>query len=205
MAVATVVARYRELDGRDSMARASMWQGNAGTLYGNNVVYADPGLAIALTASKVKTTASAQYTIGGGIYTKAATDNFWTLGSATSATTVPTGGFQKYALLVDDTGAATVQEATFNSVSLATVSWANVAAAAKANPANPWAPLCTMLNNSACIFGILSVTNASGANFVPGTTLLSAAGITTAFRASIEPQLNPVLANERGLIVGISI
>jgi hypothetical protein len=204
MAVVNVLARFREVDGRDSMGRASIWQGNAGALFGNNAVYADPIITVATVTTQARTTATAQYTIGGGLYSKASTDNFWTLGVAGSNTTVPINSWQKYALMVDDAGVATVQEATPSTVSAAAVRWPNVTALAGSNPANPWAPLTFLLNGSRCIFGILTVQTAAG-TFVPGTTAIATAGaITVSFRGGIDPSLNPILANERGLVAGIA-
>ena len=185
------------------MARASIWQGNAGTFFGNNVVYSDPGLAIATVTSQVKTTVAAAYTIGGGLYSKGISDNFWTLGVAGSNTTVALNSFQKYALCVDDLGVATVVEATQSTVSALGVKWDNVTALGGTFNKNPWAALTSILSASRSIFGILTVATTTG-TFIPGTTLLGAAGITATFRASIEPALNPVLANERGLIAGIN-
>ena len=202
MAVINVLARYREIDGRDSMGRASIWQGNAGTLFGNNVVYSDPVLAIATTATKIKTTVTAPYTVGGGLYSFAATDNVWTFGVAASLTTVAINSFQKYAVCIDDVGVATVQEATPSTVSAIAVRWDNASALAGTFNKNPWGALTAILNASRCIFGVVTVATTTG-TFIPGTTAFNAAGITTTFRASIEPALNPVLANERGLIAGI--
>ena len=201
MTVAQTFARYREIDGRDSMGRASIWQGNAGAYFGNNAVYVDPALAIATTTTQIKTTASAQFTVGGKLFTKAATDNFWTFGVAGSNTTVAVGSVQKYAVCVDDAGVATVQEAT-QAATAAAVSWANVAAQAKANPQNLWAPLITILAASRCVFGIVTVTTDATHTFIPGTTAFNATGITTTFNGGIEPALNPIIANERGLIAG---
>lgn len=203
MTVAQNFARYREIDGRDSMSRASLWQGNAGTLFGSNCAYNDAALATATVTSKVKTTATLAYTVGGKLFSKAATDNFWTLGVAGSNTTVPVGGFQKYALMIDDAGVATVQEATPSLVSLAAVLWGNVTPQALANPQNQWAPIISMLQASRMIAGILSIVNATNP-FIPGTTLLGAAGVTATYNGGIDPSLMPLIANERGLILGLN-
>ena len=199
MSVAQVLARFREVDGRDSMSRASIWQGNAGTLFGNNVVYSDPGLATATVTSQVKTTAVTTFTVGGTIFSKGITDNFWTL----AGTTVAINSWQKYALCVDDTGVATVVEATQSTVSAAAIRWANVTPLAGTFTKNPWAALAAILNASRCIFGVLTVATTSG-TFIPGTTLLGAAGITATYAGSIDPSLNPILANETGKIAGIN-
>jgi len=204
MAVINVLGRFHEADGRDSMGRASLWQGNAGTLYGNNVVYSDPVLAIATTATKVRTTVTAPYTIGGGLYSFVATDNVWTFGVAASLTTVAINSWQKYAVCIDDVGVATVQEGLQTTVSALAVKWENVTPLAGAFPKNPWGALAAILNASRCIFGVVTVATTT-APFIPGVTAFNAAGITTTFRGSIEPALNPILASTRGLVVGIGI
>jgi hypothetical protein len=203
MTVAQSFARYREIDGRDSMSRASLWQGAASAYFGNNCAYNDAGLATATVTSKVKTTVAVAFTVGGKLFSKAITDNLWTLGVAGSNTTVPVGGFQKYALMLDDAGVATVQEATSNLVSLATVGWQNVTPLGGTNPVNRWAPIVSMLSASRAIIGILSIANATNP-FIPGTTLLGAAGVTATYSGGIEPSLMPLIANETGLILGLN-
>lgn len=197
MTVVQTFARYREIDGRDSMSRASIWQGNAGAYFGNNCAYADCGAATAATTSKVKTTATLPFTVGGKLFSLGATDNFWTL----AGVVVAVGSFQKYALMVDDAGVATVQEATQASTA-ALVNWQNVTAQAKANPQNAWAPIIAMLAASRCVAAILTVATDATHTFTPGTTLLGAAGITATYSGGIDPSLMPILANERGLIAG---
>ena len=175
MTVTLSQAKYREQAGRDSMERASLWQLAAAVLHGLNRVTVDPVLATATVTSQVKTTGAAGFTVGGQLYSKAATDNFWTLSGAV----VPINSWQKYLLMVSDAGAASVQEGVASSISAAAVGWGNVVAAAGANPKNPWAALCSVLNASRCIFGVVTVATNGSTTFTPGTTLLGAAGITT--------------------------
>lgn len=197
MTITLSQAKFREVDGRDSMARASIWQGNAGSIYGLNVVYAAPTVATATVTSQVKTTTTVQYTVGGRLFSKANTDNFWTL----AGTTVAISAFQKYLLCVDDAGAATVVEGT-QAATAATVTWTNVSPQAKAFPQNPWAALISILNASRCIFGVLTVATDATHTFIPGTTLLGAAGITATYIDGLDSTLFPLLANERGLLAG---
>jgi hypothetical protein len=201
MAITLSTAKYREAaSGRDSLERASLWQGNAGTIFGLNCVYGAPAVATATVTSQVKTTAASQYSVGGRIFTKGATDNFWTL----AGTTVALNSWQKYLLCVDDAGVATVVEGTQSTVSAAGVTWGNVSPAAKAFNQNPWAPLITVLSASRCIFGVLTVATTTG-TFIPGTTLLGAAGITATFIDGIDASLSPLMANESGLLIGQKI
>ena len=207
MAVALSKATYRDsvIGGHDGMDRALAWQSNAGTIFGLNAVYAASGAAQATTTTQAKTVNATAYTVGGKLFSKGATDNFWTLGGAGSATTVAASSFQKYALCVDDTGAATVQEALQSTVSAAAVTWQNVTAMAKANPQNPWAPIISILNGSRAIFAILTIATDSTHTFIPGTTALNAAGITATFNDGIDPALMPVIQNERAQLLGLNI
>lgn len=206
MAITLGKAFYKELIvGRDSMERALAWQSNASTLYGLNMVYAKPSIAQATTTTKAKTTAAANYVVGGNLFNLAISDNFWTLGVAGSNTTVAANSFQKYFLMVTDAGVASVQEATQSTASLAQVSFGNIAAAAGANPKNPWAPLIAMLNGSQAIFGYISVSTGAS-TFVPGTTALATGGGTTVtFTDGIDPLLLPLVYNERSLLLGQQI
>jgi hypothetical protein len=129
-------------------------------------IFTSAALAIATVTSQVKSVAASVYSTSTGIFTLAATDNFWTLGTATSNTNVAIGGFQKYLLCVNAAGAASVIEGLQNLVSLATVTF----------PKQPAVGV--------TIVGILHVTNATNV-FIPGTTLLGAAGVTAAFQNGV--------------------
>lgn len=115
------------------------------------------GCATATTTSKVKTVNTLTFKIDGVFKTKAATDNFWTL----SGSTVADLSWQKYLLLIDASGAASVRQGTPSLVS----------AAAVVLPDHP---------GSVCIAGVLTVAT-SGSTFIPGTTLLGAVGITATY------------------------
>ena len=127
-------------------------------------------------------------------YSKAATDNFWTL----SGTTVAASSFQKYALLIDTAGAASIQEATQSIVSAAAVSWANV------SQLSPWAPFLTTVGSTKAIAGVLTIATDATHTFVPGTTLLGATGIMAMFADGIDQSLLPLMGNATGGIVGLT-
>lgn len=129
-------------------------------------VFTSGAIATATVTSQVKTVASAVYSCLTGIFTLGATDNFWTLGTATSNTNVAIGGFQKYLLCVNAAGAASVIEGIQSLVSLAAVTFNKQPAA------------------GVTILGILHVTNATNV-FIPGTTLLGAAGVTAAYQNGV--------------------
>lgn len=129
----------------------------------NNGVLATAGVARGTTASKVKTvTNPVAFIVDGQILSKAATDDFWTLTGATFAA----GLANKWVLLVDSVGAASVAVGT-----------PAATAAAVVLPAIP---------ASKAVFGVLTVVNATNP-FIPGTTLLSAAGVTDTYVQGMDP------------------
>jgi len=129
----------------------------------NNSAWASAGVATATVTSQVKTvTASTPYVVDGVILAKAATDNFWTLTGATFAA----GLTNKWLLLVDAAGVASVVIGT-----------PAATAAAVVLPALPV---------SKAVFGVLTVVNATNP-FIPGTTLLGAAGVTATYVQGFDP------------------
>lgn len=123
-----------------------------------NAALTAAGCAQATTVAQAKTVNSLTYRSNGNFKVKAGTDNFWNFAGGTN---VPTANSQKYLLLVDAAGAASFAEGTFAAT-----------AAAVILPAAP---------AGKTVVGIMTIVNTSGANFVPGTTSLSAAGIATTF------------------------
>lgn len=136
-----------------------------------NQCLTDVGSAVGTTTSKAKTVATATYTIDGEFKTKAATDDFWTL----AGTVVAVGSFQKYLLLIDGAGAASVLEGV-----------QALTAAAVVLPAPP---------DSKSILAVLTVATDATHTFTPGTTLLGAAGITATFVDGIDPSMLPTIAD----------
>ena len=115
-------------------------------------------MATGTTTSKVKVAQATVCLNNGVVNAVGITDDAWTLTGANLAT----GYSRKYLLLVDAADAFTVQ-ASDDKASAADCRFSSRPADGK------------------CILGILTVTNASGADFVPGTTLLGAAGITATY------------------------
>ena len=149
-------------------------------------------IATATTTSQVKSTATCTYLINGVFKSKTATDPLWTL----SGTTVSASSFQKYLLLLDASGTASIQEGLQSTVSAATVAWTNV------SNYSSWAPLLTLLASGVCIIGAVTVATDATHTFVPGTTLLGAAGITTTYQDGLDVSLLPLIGNETGLVIG---
>jgi hypothetical protein len=121
------------------------------------------GCATATTTSQVKTAATLTYLIDGAYKTKGATDNFWTL----AGVTVPVASFQKYYLLIDGSGAASVVQ--------------GVPASTAAGVVLPFPP------QSKAIVGVLTVATDATHTFTPGVTLLGATGITATYNDGFDP------------------
>lgn len=168
---------------------------NALAAYDLNQALTAAGCATATTTSQVKTVNTLTFLINGAFKSKAATDNFWTL----AGTLVAASSFQKYALLIDASGAATIQEATQNNVSAATVSWANVSRVSDA------APLLTITaGGTKAVAGVLTVATDATHTFTPGTTLLGAAGITATYIDGLDPSLLPLIGDQVGNAAGLT-
>lgn len=135
---------------------------------------APPVCARGTTASKVKTTATSQFSDNQVIKSLTATDDLWTLTGGNLAA----GFCRRYWLLWDGTSATTVVSVQQSSdISIAVAGSAAAAINLCRWPALP--PMGTI------IVGILSIANTTNA-FIPGTTLLSATGVTDTYQDSFD-------------------
>lgn len=132
---------------------------------------APPVVARATTASKVKTTATTQLILNNVPLSLTATDNLWTLTDA--ANTLAIGSVRRYLLLWDGTSATTVVSVQASNDQII----ANFATSATALLACRWSFLPP---TGTGIVGILSIVNVTNV-FTPGTTLLSATGVTDTY------------------------
>lgn len=117
-----------------------------------------PAVAIATTASKVKTTNATVLRNAGVLNALAASDDFWTLTGGVLAVS----SFRRYLLLCDASDTATVL-ASDDATTAAACRWVSLP------------------DNGVAIVGILTVATDASTTFTPGTTLLSAAGITDTY------------------------
>ena len=124
----------------------------------DNVCLSAGGLAIGTTNSKAKTVNPITYTINGRTYTKAATDDLFTLAGTTLAAR-QTGVFW---LWLDSAGTASVTQSDIKEASTSTSTTTRYVSGAF-----EWPDVVDK-----CLVGALSVTNA-GSTFVPGTTALT--------------------------------
>lgn len=152
------------------------------------------GVTIATTATKVKTANTLVFTINGVFYSMNATDNLWTL----SGTVVAASSWQKYALLVDTTGASgpSIVEGTQSKVSAAAVTWVNL------GYNTPWDPYLSAVGSTKVVVGVLTVAIGSSGSFTPGTTALDDANVTDTYIDGVDQSLLPVIANAVGTTVG---
>jgi|SRR5215471_4687360 len=176
---------------RGSLERAGVEQGNALTVATLSRALTAAGCATATTTSKVKTANTLNYTVKGQLYTKAATDNFWT----PAGLNVGPSLFQKYLLLIDTAGAASVQEAT-PAATAALVGWTNVSQISR------FAPIIAVCGDTKAIVGVLTVATNASTTYTPGTTLLGAAGITATYIDGMDQSIVPLLGDSLGNIVG---
>lgn len=190
--MALVTANYITNEPRGSQARGAAEAGSGALVFSLSRALTAAGSARGTTAAKAKTVNTTAFTVAGKFYSLAATDDFWTL----SGTTVAVSSFQKYALLVDTSGTASIQEATQASTD-ALVHWRNVSAF------SGWAPFLSIVGSTKAIVCCLTIATSASVTFVPGTTNLNAAGITATFTDGIDQSLLPVMGNETGAIVGL--
>lgn len=191
-----IVSNRHDNAARASLARGGVDLANAVTATWFNRVMSSGAIAqSAGTPQSVKSTATITYTINGIFATKAATDPLWTL----SGTVVPVSSFQSYLLLLDSVGTATVQEGTASIVNAAGVNYLNV------SRVSSYAPLLTVLQAGKVVAGYIQVATDATHPFTPGTTSLTATGITTTFFNGTDQAACPLLANEQGLIIGLGV
>ncbi len=131
---------------------------------------APPVCATGTTKSKVKTTATSQFFVGGVPKSLTATDDLWTLTGANLAA----GSVRRYQLCwTGATGTTVVSVRPSDDQVIA-----DYADSATALAACRWENLPPQ---GTVIVGVLSIVNTTNA-FVPGTTLLDATGVTATYR-----------------------
>ena len=187
-----ITANYHTNEPRASQARGAAELANAIGIYALSRALSAAGVARGTTATKVKIVNTLQFSVGGAQFSKAATDDFWTL----SGTTVQASSWQKYLLLITGAGVASIQEGTQSVVSAAGVSWDGISKVSK------WAPFITVVGTTKCVAATLTIATDSSHTFVPGTTALNASGITATFTDGVDQSILPLMGNATGLIVG---
>lgn len=183
---------------RSSQPRAACELANALTLAQLNQIFTAVAAATAGTTTKAKSVNTATFTVGGAFQALAGTDNLWVLGATGAATVVAASSWQKYLLLLDNTPTtpvATVLEGTQSTVSAATVGWNNIAVGA-------YGPILAVLNSNRTIISVLTIATDATHTFTPGTTALSAAGITATFADGMDATLLPVITDAGARIIG---
>lgn len=190
-----ITQRKHNQTARGSQARAAVELANVTAALALSRNDGSAGLVIGTTTSKVKVATITPYLSNGAWKSLAVTDDAFTL----SGTVVAAGSFQKYLLLVDSAGTASIQEGTQSTIDAAHVAWSNV------SNVSPYAALLSILNAGKTIIGYITVATDATHTFTPGTTALTATGITTTYsNAVVDPTLIPCLAAENGLITGLA-
>lgn len=192
-----IAQNYHDNLPRGSMVRGTTGLANGLTLLSLNRALTAAGSARGTTATKAKTVNTLTFTVAGAFLSKNATDDFWTL----SGTVVAAASWQKYLLLIDATGTASIQQGTQSTISAASVSWTSVTNSAGAVQLGH-GPLITVLNTGVTIVAVLTIATDATHTFTPGTTALNAAGITATFADGIDASLIPIICNEQSAPVG---
>lgn len=157
----------------------------------------NPGIVIGSTATKVNLGADTNYMVNGSFFTKTTTADFWTLGTATSATVVGAGSLQRYALLINSAGTAFAYEATqIIGTDSTLVRWTNVAGVGR------WRPVLYWASQGLTLVGSVQVITDATHTFTPGTTALNATGITAAFTSGLDTTIVPLIGNQTGQVLG---
>ena len=125
----------------------------------SGTVAATPAVTIATDTAKVKTTNATVLLNAGVMNALSASDDFWTLTGGVLAAL----SFRRYLLLCDASDAASVLASDDSTVSAASCRWSTIPA------------------NGLAIVGILTVATAAATTFTPGTTALSASGVTDTY------------------------
>ena len=162
---------------------------------GLTVALASAGLAEGTNANTIKTTADITYTIDGRFYSKATTDNIAISYSGATVYQAAAGGIQAvnggftggvngstriYGIFLNASGAASIVPGPI-------VDSAELAAGRVALPF-PDAP------NGVCPIGALRVALTAGTTFTPGSTDLSASGVTATFYNLADVPATPLTA-----------
>lgn len=129
-------------------------------------------VAQATNTTGVKTTGTATFTVDGVLVSKAATDPLWTL----TGSVLPVASFTRYALLLNASGTASVLQGTVSQVSAASVVYQS-------------------MPDGAAVVGYVTIQTDATHTFTPGTTSLTAAGITAAFFTGTDKVFFPLLAD----------
>lgn len=190
-----IVVNRHDNAARGSMTRGAVELANAAGFFALNRAYSSGAIAIGTTTTKVQSVATITATVNGLFVSKAATDDLWTL----SGTVVAAASFQKYLLLLNASGTASIQEGTQSLIDAAHVTWDNV------SKVSSWAPFLTIANAGKFVAGYLTVATDATHTFTPGTTALGAAGITTTYFNGMEQSFLPLIGNEAGSLVGLSV
>jgi hypothetical protein len=170
--VAGLVADASGLNGRATGEAALIQSHNALVSTYSNAVYTAAGSAQATNTTGVKTANTTVFTIDGVFKSKALTDPMWAL-TGTAVTAGGSGATMHYALCLNASGTASVVQGPTNQGS--TTAWTPA-------PAN-------QLPADIAIVATLKISLAAATVFTPGTTSLTAAGVTSTFEDGMDAQL----------------
>jgi len=169
---AGMVEDGKALNGRATGEGALIQSLNAHIATVANMALTAAGSAQATNTTGVKTANTTTFTIDGVFKSKTATDPLWAL-TGTAVTAGGSGATMHYALCLNASGTASVVQGPTNQGS--TTVWTPA-------PAN-------QLPADICIAATIKISLAAATVFTPGTTSLTAAGVTSTFEDGMDAAL----------------
>lgn len=140
-------------------------------------------LSIGTTTTKARTNAACDFAVDGNLFQKASTDDLFTLTGAAFGST-STSQFNKYLLLLDAAGTASVVACTPSVVSADAVVIPDLHA--------------TLDGKS--LIGVLTIATVNVV-FTPATTALNAAGVTATYQNGIDKNMLKLLTDESARVI----
>lgn len=191
------VSQGADNGGIGTMERRAAEAANAGLILAHYRPTTSGAIAIGTTKSKVTLGADVTYAVNGSIVTKTAAADVWTLGGATSNTTVAAGSIQRYILALDASGTAFVYEGVQQIGSSATtLRYTNL------NGKGIYTALFYITGLGQTPVGSVQVITDATHTFIPGTTLFDAAGLTVAYTSGLDSTFIPLIGDLAGRSIG---
>lgn len=191
------VSQGADNGGIGTMERRAAEAANAALILAHYRPTNSGALAIGSTTTKVTLGANVTYMVNGSYFTKNAAADVWTLGTATSATTVAAGSIQRYILTLDNAGTAYAYEGVQQIGSdPTTLRYSNI------NGKGGYTPLLYLAGLGQSLIGSVQVLTDGTHTFIPGTTALSATGITAAYTSGLDSTFIPLIGDLSGRSIG---
>lgn len=191
------VSQGADNGGIGTMERRAAEAANVGLILAHYRPTTSGALAIGSTTTKVTLGANVTYSVNGSIVTKNSAADVWSLGTATSGTTVAAGSIQRYILTLDASGAAFTYEGVQQlGTDPTTLRYTNI------NGKGSYVPLLYVAGLGQTLIGSVQVLTDGTHTFIPGTTALNATGITAAYTSGLDSTFVPLIGDLTGRSIG---